>query len=74
MGAGENDVATNAHTSATGINNGAAVTSVSIHGTAQTVGPSGDLGSLAGLNVVQTSGEMNAALWDRFDDPTYYTA
>ena len=71
MAAGENDVVTNAHASATGINNGAAVTYTNIHGTSCTIGPSGLLG-LGGVNVIQTSGEINAKLWDRFDDVGYY--
>jgi hypothetical protein len=66
------DVITNAHSSATGINNGVAVVFTNIHGTSQAIGPSG-VDGLAGISVFQTSGEMNSKWYDKFDDITYYT-
>lgn len=70
MPAGENDVVTKAHASNTAINNGTAIVFTNAFGTSQSVNPSGQ----GGINVVQTSGEINAKLWYRFDDTTYYTA
>ena len=70
MAAGENDVVTNVHVSATGINNGTAVTFTNIHGSSQTITPSG----FGGMNIIQSSGDINAKLWNRFDDPDYYSA
>jgi len=66
------DVIASANGGAMIFNNGAAVTHVNIHGTAQTIGPSGSDG-LAGINVVQSSGDINGNLYNRFDDNDYYT-
>lgn len=66
-----NDVIASAKGGAMIFNNGTAVTHVNIHGTMQYIGPSGANG-LAGINVVQSSGEINGNLYNRFDDPSYY--
>lgn len=69
----QDDVITSVRGGAMVFNNGTAITHTNIHGTSQAIGPSGANG-LGGYNLVETSGEINGRLYDRFDDVTYYSA
>jgi hypothetical protein len=58
------DVAQNAHSSSTDVNNGDAVTAVDKQGNYQTVAPA--------INVPISPSDLETKLTDRFDDPNYY--
>ena len=63
------DVATNAHASITGINNGSSILFAQKTGGYEQLLP---WASGVGVNNFLTSGEMFAKWDDRFDDVTYY--